>query len=80
MWLVLYAVSPYIMFCLPQVRMVMKYHDICPSKWADFCHYRNLSLLFHGWRRNLCGFNYCQIIIKDPYFLNINPFAVRNKG
>ncbi len=27
---------------------VMEFHDICPSKLADFCQYRDLSLMFDG--------------------------------
>ncbi len=34
---------------------VMEFHDICPSNWADFCQYRHISLLFHGWTGNSCA-------------------------
>ncbi len=29
---------------------VMEFHDIYPSKWAYFCRFSDMSLLFYGWR------------------------------
>ena len=34
-----------ILICTKCKGWVIKLHYICPSKWANFCHYRDLSLL-----------------------------------
>ncbi len=45
----------------------MEFNDICPCKWADFCQYRNVSLLFHGWRST---FLWVHIFRKELYSRN----------
>ncbi len=36
--------------------------------------------LFFAYLPFVAGFNYCQILRRDPYFANINPFAAENEG
>ncbi len=45
---------------------VMESCDICPSQWADFCQYWDVSFPFYGWRDN-------------SYFAFINHFDAVNK-
>ena len=53
---------------------VMISHDICPSKWADFCQYRDMSLLFHGLTGDPCGVS--KLILKTK----LNSFLLSDRA